>query len=172
MRKLVAGFACSLDGYIEGLKGEYDWIVIDKEVNFVEQMKRYDTYLYGRKTYEAVVRMGGVDTASRHYVFSKTLADVKKGFTLVRDDVKDLVSRLKQEPGKDIALFGGASLLASLLNLDLVDEISISVIPVLLGAGRPMVEVLNRRVWLDLVSTKTYRNGTLALTYNVKMQSN
>jgi dihydrofolate reductase len=168
MRKIVAGFACSVDGYIEGTNGEYDWIIPDKAVDFAEQMKRYDTYFYGRVTYEAVVTKGWIDKSSQHYVFSTTLKEVKKGFTLVSNDIAKEVERIKNLPGKDIAVFGGAGLLASLLNLGLVDEISISFMPVLLGSGKQMVEVLNQRVWLELINTKTYENGTVVLTYNTR----
>jgi dihydrofolate reductase len=168
MRKIVAGFACSLDGYIEGLNGEYDWILMDKEIDFAQLMQRYDAYFYGRRTYESVIKMGGADTASKHYVFSNSLTTVNKGFTLVKGDISSKIMEIKNSPGKDIALFGGASLLASLLNLKLVDELAISFIPVLLGSGKPMVEVLDEKVWLELINTKTYKNGTVVLTYNVK----
>ena len=158
----------SLDGYIEGPNGEYDWILIDKEIDFAELNKRYDTYLYGRRTYEAVRAMGqppsGNDT---HYVFSTTLSEVDRGFTLARGDIREEVLSIKAQPGKDIALYGGAGLLASLLNLGLVDEVSVSVIPVLLGRGKPMVEPLDQKAWLTLAGTKTYSNGTVQLTYNV-----
>ena len=172
MRKIVAGFAVSLDGYIEGPNGEYDWILIDKEVDFAELNKRYDTYLYGRRTYEAARAMGQPPSKKdTHYVFSTTLAEVDKGFTLVRGNVKEEVLSIKAQPGKDIALFGGAGLLATLLNLGLVDEISISIIPVLLGRGKPMVEQLDQKGWLTLVGTKTYSNGTVQLTYTVNKNS-
>jgi dihydrofolate reductase len=169
MRKIVAGFACSLDGYIEAPDGAYDWILTDKEIDFREQMKRYDTYFYGRKTYEAVIKyMEKTDASSAHYVFSHSLKTVQKGFTLVQGDTFHEVTRIKSTPGKDIAVFGGAGLLASLLNLQLVDEIAVSIIPVLLGAGKPMVELLNEKVWLRLMSTKSYSIGSVALTYEVK----
>ena len=58
MRKIIAGFACSLDGFIEGPHGEYDWILFNKEIDFAAQMKQYDTFLYGRRTYEAVAKEG------------------------------------------------------------------------------------------------------------------
>jgi dihydrofolate reductase len=171
MRKIVAGFACSLDGYIEAPDGAYDWILIDKEIDFREQMKRYDTYFYGRKTYEAVIKMGKTDASASHYVFSHSMSAVQKGFTLVKGDTFKEVDRIRSVPGKDIAVFGGASLLASLLNLQLVDEIAVSIIPVLLGAGKPMVELLNEKVWLRLMDTKTYSIGSVALTYEVKKNS-
>ena len=168
MRKIVSGFACSLDGYIESPNGAYDWILIDKEIDFAEQMKRYDTYFYGRKTYESVIKMGNADSSASHYVFSNSLKQVKDGFTLIKGDTFHEVTRIRNAPGKDIAVFGGAGLLASLLDLGLVDEISVSFIPVLLGAGKPMVEPLHKKAWLTLVDTRTYSNGTVVLTYRLK----
>lgn len=169
MRKIVSGFAASVDGYIEGPHGEYDWILIDKEINFAESMKRFDTFLYGRRSYEAVVKMGG-SSSSRiaNYVFSTTLHAVHKNFRLVSSNIGDKIIELKKQPGKDIAVFGGASLLASLLNLRLVDELAISFIPVLLGKGKSMVDVLQDKVWLSFLSSKTYGNGTVQVTYGVK----
>lgn len=169
MRKLVSGFASSLDGYIEGAAGEYDWITIDKEIDFNEQAKRYDAYFYGRRTYEALLNsnMPPVKGAV-HYVFSKSLTEVAKGFILVKGDIKKEIKKIKEQEGKDIALFGGASLLASLLELDLVDEFTISVIPVLLGKGKPMVNPLSKRSWLKLTDTRTYANGTVMLNYEVE----
>ncbi|HUS03843.1 MAG TPA: hypothetical protein VMY77_19015, partial [Chitinophagaceae bacterium] len=75
MRKIVAGFAISLDGYIAGPKNEFDWIIIDKEIDFTEQMKRYDTYFLGRKTYELSKIMGQSFGKDKVYIFSNTLAE-------------------------------------------------------------------------------------------------
>jgi dihydrofolate reductase len=166
MRKVVAGFAASLDGYIEGPNGEYDWILIDPEINFAEQMKRFDAYLLGRITYEKM--KGGVTKGSQWYVVSNTLPHVDQGFQLIGGNIQQSIQQLKEEEGKDIAVFGGASLLASLLDMKLVDEISVAVIPVLLGKGKPMVSMLQNKVALQLMDTKRYGNGTIQLTYEVK----
>lgn len=169
MRKVVAGFAASLDGYITDSNDEYDWILIDKEIDFAEQAKRFDAYFLGRKTYEAVRAMGGkASKMLKHYVFSNTLAQVEEGYTLVKEPIRNQVLQLKQLEGKDIALYGGASLLASLLDLQLVDEIIVAIIPVLLGSGKPMVKMLAEKVWLHLLNTKTYSNGTVQVSYEVE----
>lgn len=168
MRKIVAGFAISLDGYIAGPKGEFDWIIENPEIDFSEMMKRYDTYLLGRKTYELTKGMGPSFGKSKLYVFSNTLTEVEKPSVLIKGDIKQKVLDIRNEGGKDIALFGGGELLTSLLNLDLVDEISMAVIPVLLGSGIPMIRELNKRVALALTDTKKYSNGTIQLTYDVK----
>jgi dihydrofolate reductase len=168
MRSIVSGFACSLDGYIEGPNGEYDWIIVDKEIDFAEQMKRYDAFLYGRRTYDSVRKMGpNKDKKSQHYVISNSLESVDEGYTLLKGDIATELKKLKAASGKDIAVFGGASLLASLLDLELVDELSIAVIPVLLGKGKPMVDVLKKKVQLELTKTYAYSNGTVQLTYRV-----
>lgn len=169
MRKIVAGFASSLDGYIEGANGENDWILIDEEMDFAKQAERFDTYLFGRKTYEAVLAMGARPSPGiKHYVFSHTLAFVEDGYTLLQGPIHERVLELKQQRGKDIALYGGASLLSSLLNVQLVDEISVAIIPVLLGKGKSMVDVLSENIWLQLLNAKTYSNGTVQVSYDVK----
>jgi dihydrofolate reductase len=170
MRKLIAGFASSLDGYITGPNGEYDWIQVDKEIDFAEMATRYDTYFYGKKTYEDALKMGSGSFPSthKHYVFSTTLNKVEKNCTLLSNDITEQVLKIKEQEGKDIALFGGATLLASMLDMKLVDEIEISIIPVLLGQGKPMVEVLKEKAWLELISYRRYENGTVNLKYLVK----
>ena len=172
MRKLVAGFASSVDDYIEGPNREYDWILIDKEIDFNEQAKRFDTYFMGRLSYEAIKSMGGTGTKNtKHYVFSNTLSSVDKNYILINRNVKEEVIRIKEQEGKDIALWGGASLLASLLDLKLVNEIEIAFIPVLLGKGKPMVDVLKDKVWLTFLKSKAYSNGTLSVSYAVEYKS-
>jgi dihydrofolate reductase len=168
MRTIVAGFAASLDGYIEGPNGEYDWILIDKEIDFAAQMARFDTFLFGRRSYEMVLRMGNQKTPGiTNYVFSHTLHEVAENYRLVTGNITEQMLQLKQQPGKDIAVFGGASLLASLLDLQLVDEMAVTIIPVLLGQGKPMVNVLRDKVWLSLSGHKMYGNGSVQLTYHV-----
>lgn len=169
MRQIVAGFAASLDGYIEGPNGEYDWILIDKEIDFAAHFERFDTFLMGRKSYEKMVQMNtNTFPGIKNYVFSKTLTNVEKGYHLVNGNIQEAVKKIKNEQGKDIVVYGGASLLASLLNRQLVDEIEVAIIPVLLGKGKPMVDVLDKKVPLTLLKTKTYANGTLSVSYKVQ----
>lgn len=169
MRKIVAGFAASIDGYIEGPNGEYDWILIDEKLDFAEEMKRFDAFFFGRRSYEAGVKMfSEPQKETTNYVFSNTLKDVHKNFVLISGDVESETKKIKQQEGKDIALWGGAGLLASLLGMQLIDEISVSFIPVLLGRGKPMVDVLEEKVWLDFLSSRRYENGTIIIRYAVK----
>lgn len=171
MRKIVAGFAASLDGYIEGPNGEIDWIIIDEKIDFSEEMKRFDAFFYGRKSYEMALKMGSVPAKGvTNYVFSQTLSGANKNFELITGDSKSKVETLCRQEGKDIAVFGGAGLLTSLLNLKLVNELSISFIPVLLGGGKPMVNLLAENVWLTFTSSRRYANGTVVLKYAVAYQ--
>ena len=169
MRKIIAGFAASVDGYIEGPAGELDWILIDDKMDLAEELKRYDAFFYGRKTYEAALRMDSFpEEGARHYVFSNTLKKPEEPFVLINSDIAKSVENIRRQEGKDIAVFGGAGLLASLLNLKLVDEIAVSFIPVLLGGGKSMVNLLQEKTWLRFINSKRYGNGTLVIRYGVQ----
>jgi len=167
MKKIVAGFAVSLDGYIEGINGEYEWITIDPSIDFASEMAKYDTFLIGRKSYEKIIAINADFSKWQNYVFSRTLTHVQPPFTLITDNVKVKLNALKKKEGKDIALWEGANLLAALLNFKMVDEITIVVIPILLGKGKPMVDVLEEKVQLELFETKPYLNGSVQLKYKV-----
>jgi dihydrofolate reductase len=122
MRKVVYGGAMSLDGFIAGPNGEYDWIVMDPDIDFAALMGRFDTFLIGRKTFEMMRRMG--DTAPpapgiRNIVFSRTLRPEDCPQATLSDDAKQVVADLRAKPGKDIALFGGGELFRSLLTAGL-----------------------------------------------------
>src|SRR3712207_2492918 len=138
MRKIILQLAVSLDGYIEGPKGEYDWCFTDQDYGMSDFFKRIDSIFMGRKSHDLVQSMG--DAAEmpgmpklNEYVFSQTLKEVKRGVTLVSGDTATEVSKIKNQPGKDIWLFGGAALTASLLQLGLIDEMALAVHPVILG---------------------------------------
>ena len=155
---------------MEGPNGEYDWMLEKPapEFDFAASARRFDTFLIGRKTYEKLISFGEPPFKGyKNYVFSRTLQTTEPGYTLVSKNAEEIIKSLKIESGKDIALYGGADLLASLLNLKMVDEISMTVVPILLGNGKPMVGILNQREWLELKDVKTYSNGNVQLTYRV-----
>jgi len=173
MRKVILGVAISLDGFIEGPNGEYDWCFIDPDYNFTDFFKRIDTIFVGRKTYEMSSEMEGGGTGFpkfKEYIFSTTLDKVKKGATIIKGDIKTEVEKIKNEKGKDIWLFGGAGLTTSLLNLGLVDELSLAVHPLLLGRGKPLFNNINERIRLTLVDTKTYSTGLVSVTYDMEQK--
>ncbi len=171
MRKVILSVAVSLDGFIEGPNGEYDWCLTDQDYGFKEFFKRIDTIFVGRKTYEMSLEMEGGAAGFpkfKEYVFSTTLDKVKEGATLINEDIKRKVEKIKNEKGKDIWLFGGASLTTSLMNLELVDELSLAIHPILLGSGKPLFNDIKDRIKLTLVDTKTYSTGLVSLAYNVE----
>ena len=172
MRKVVYGGAMSLDGFIAGPNGEYDWIVMDPDIDFTALMARFDTFLIGRKTFEVMRRLGDTAPATpgiRNIVFSRTLrpGDCPKSMTL-SDDAEGVVADLRKQPGKDIALFGGGELFRSLLAAGLVDEVGFSVVPVLLGGGIPLLPSPADRAKLKLKGHRVYeKTGTVLLEYDI-----
>jgi dihydrofolate reductase len=169
-RRVRYQVAMSLDGFIAGPKGEYDWIVMDPSIDFSALYKEFDTAVMGRKTYQAAAAEGtsvgapGLDFV----VFSRTIApESRSGFRIVNDDARKVVAGLKKQPGRDIWLFGGGGLFQSLLEAGLVDSVEVCVIPVLLGEGIPLLPP-GSKTKLRLVDQKVLpATGILALSYAV-----
>jgi dihydrofolate reductase len=135
MRRIRYQVAMSLDGYIAGPKDEADWIVMDPDIDFGALFEQFDTFLLGRRTFEAMERAGqGMSLGGKTFVFSRTLRQQDyPGVIIVAEGVEETVAALRAEPGKDIWLFGGGSLFRSLLDAGLVDAVEVAIIPVLLG---------------------------------------
>lgn len=171
MRKVILGLAVSLDGYIAGPNGEYDWCFTDQDYGMSDFFKKIDSLFIGRKSYELALSMGDVEMPGfpklTEYVFSNTLDKVKPGAILIKENIEAEVKRIKNEPGKDIWLFGGASLTASLLKMGLVDVLGLAVHPILLGGGKPLFQHFDTRIKLKLTECKTYSSGLVSLEYEV-----
>jgi dihydrofolate reductase len=167
MRRVRYSVAMSLDGYIGGPQGEFDWIPMDPDIDFGALFKPYDTVLMGRKSYEAAQKQGGVGMPGKQvHVFSKTLRQAKGA--IVSADPKATVTGLKKKKGKDIWLFGGGELFRSLLALGLVDEVEVAIIPVLLGRGLPMLPSPAESAKLKVMSHRVYeKTGTVLMRYAV-----
>jgi dihydrofolate reductase len=168
MRRVRYQVACSLDGYIAGPNGEYDWIVADPEIDFGALMAQFDTLLMGRRTFElagsAGVGMGGMQSV----VFSRTLRpEDHPGVRIVSDRAEEVIAELKSRPGKDIWLFGGGDLFRSLLAVGCVDSVEPAVIPILLGGGIPLFPAPAERCSLRLTGQRTYPSGIVLLEYAV-----
>jgi dihydrofolate reductase len=141
-KRLRYQVAVSLDGFIAGPNGEYDWIVKDPSIDFAALYKQFDTVVMGRKTYEVAIAQGG-DGAMPGMdvvVFSRSLAPTTHpGLSITSEEPRAVVSALKQKPGRDIWLFGGGVLFRSLLDAGLVDSVEVALMPVLLGSGIPLL---------------------------------
>ena len=182
MRKLIYSMGVSLDGFIAGPDGEIDWGAPDEELHRFhnQQMREVGAQLCGRRLYEVMVYW---ETAEENpslpehelefariwkdtpkVVFSKTLEKVEGNARLVRDSVAAEVARLKEQPGKDLAV-GGAGLASTFIKLGLVDEYRLFVSPVLLGGGSPYFPALDERIDLDLVETHAFASRVVYVRY-------
>jgi len=172
MRKIILGLAISLDGFIEGPNGEFDWCFTDQDYGMSEFFTHIDSLFIGRKTYELMQAMG--ENASpgfpkmKEFIFSNSLKEVKPGAILVNSDAAEAARKIRQEPGKDIWLFGGASLTAYFLEHGLIDHLWLSVHPILLGTGKRLFPESEHRTRLQLIEAKTYNTGLVSLKYDLK----
>ena len=171
MRRLRYQVAVSLDGFIAGPNGEYDWIVSDSSIDFAALFKEFDTAVMGRKTYEVLTAQGGNGSLTGLDVvaFSRSLPSrVTKGVRVTTDDASDAVTALKKQPGRDIWLFGGGALFRSLLDARLVDTVEVALMPVLLGSGIPLLPP-GAPAKLELVDRKVLpASGIVCLSYRVR----
>jgi dihydrofolate reductase len=183
MKKVILNLAVSLDGFIEGPKGEIDWCIFDQEV--ADELNQFiagvDTLFYGRKSYELFGKNAPSSESDegekafyekldkmKKYVFSTTLSQVKAKDNLVRDQLATRVSLIKEEAGKDIWLFGGTGLISSFIQHNLIDEYQIGLHPVVLGDGLPLFKNIKERINLHLVNTKVFTSGMTMLYYHPK----
>ena len=170
MRRVRYVVAMSLDGYIAGPNGEADWIIMDPEIDFRALFEQFDTFLLGRRTFEGMGGAGGGQSGAQTIVFSRTLRQQDyPNVTIVSDNPEQVVADLRSNPGKDIWLFGGGRLCRSLLDARLVDAVEVSVIPVLLGEGIPLLPAKpsSERFELKLTGSRTFDSGIVSLEYAV-----
>lgn len=169
MRKIILQLAVSLDNFIEGPNGEFDWCFTDQDYGMSDFFKRIDSMFIGRKSYELVQKMGEEAMPGFpkliSYVCSNSLQSVKEDEVLLKGDIVPQIKELKNGPGKDIWLFGGASLITTFMNEHLVDEIQLAVHPVLLGEGKPLFQGIKERIQLKHFETITYSTGLVMLKY-------
>ncbi len=183
MRKLIYSMTVSLDGYIAGPDGAIDWTAPDEELFLfhTQQVQETGVHLCGRRLYEAMVywetaeesplpaehvKFAQIWKALPKVVFSTTLQSVVENTRLARDGVGEEVARLKEQPGKDIAV-GGAGLASACMKLGLIDEWRLFVSPVLLGGGTPYFPTLDNRIDLELVETQTFSSRVVYLRYQI-----
>jgi dihydrofolate reductase len=183
MRKIIHYVHTSVDGYIEGPNGEFDWPVMGPELSAYSLGldDRVDTFLYGRIVYEGMagywphaesVSQDPHDLAfapiwrrTPKVVFSRTLTSADWDTRVIGDDLAGQVTALKEQPGEDMLLTGGAALAGSLTALGLIDEFHVVVHPVVLGGGKALLGAPEQRADLDLVETRAFDGRTVLLRY-------
>lgn len=180
MRKICMFNLITLDGCFEGPKGDIDWHRVDEEFHEFagDQLREADGLIFGRKTYQMMASywptpeaiaddpvISGYMNALPKIVFSRTLDRAEWNNTrLIQGDAEDEVARLRQEPGRDLFIFGSADLSASLTRHGLIDEYRLMIVPLILGNGRPLFSDGNP-VNLSLLRQRTFHNGNVLLVY-------
>jgi dihydrofolate reductase len=170
VRRVRYSVAMSLDGFIAGPKGEYDWIIMDPSVDFAALFKQFDTFLMGRRTFEFTQQSGGggMGGGTQTIVFSRTLRQSDYPKVVITSKVAETISALKEKPGKDIWLFGGGELFRSVLDAGLIDTVEVAVIPVMLSQGVPLLPAGSRSPVLKLTAAKSLPTGIVRLSYALK----
>ena len=174
-RKIIVHIATSADGYIARPDDDLEWLTsrpAPKGFYGINAfMKTIDTKLLGRKTYDASLRLGGTfESNGNYFVFSRHAppADVPPGVEFVNDSIGAFVNRLREQPGKNIWLMGGGELIASFLDEHAIDEFVITMVPIFIGDGIPLIAPRHLHVPLDLQSSERFENGVVQLHYRVQ----
>lgn len=185
MRNLIFFMHASLDGYVAGPNGEMNWIKIDEEIfDFVATItQKADAALYGRKTYEMMQgywpTAADKPNATKHdiehsawykqvakIVLSKTIsAEGLDNTSVIAENLADEIKHIKNQDGQDILIFGSPSASHALLDHNLIDEFWIMVNPILIGKGTPLFKNIHQITELNLLETKTFSNGVVAMHY-------
>jgi dihydrofolate reductase len=185
MRSVTYSMGASLDGYIVGPDGNFQWTALDPQVFrfHLDEIRGVGVHLLGRKLYETMLYWETADQNARlgdaelewaalwnplpKVVFSTTLSTVQGHARLASGDLAEEIERLRAEPGEGDVAIGGATLAAEAAALDLIDEYRVWVYPVLVGGGIPYFPHHERRVNLELVETRTLGSAVVYLRYRV-----
>lgn len=174
-RKIIVHIAISVDGFIARKDGSYDWLDrprVKGDYGLPAFFKAIDTIVWGRKTYDqAIEHRGSVSGFGPHvknYVFTHRIPGTgPDDVEFVNEPVKRFVKRVRARKGKDIWIMGGGGIIASFLDAGVIDEFAISVIPLFIGEGIPLIEAARRMVRLKLLGTKRFSDGVVQLRYAV-----
>ncbi|ASZ12591.1 dihydrofolate reductase family protein [Chitinophaga pendula] len=188
MRKVVLLMHVSIDNYVADVNGGLDWMSYDHEMEtYAEELvETVGMPLYGRVTYGMMAGywptvLENPEKASEHslkharwvqdipkVVFSRTMESADWNNTrLIRENIAAEVKKLKEEPGKDLMIFGSPGLVKTFVELDLIDEYRLTIQPIALGAGIPLFKDMKEPVRLKLISTKQFKSGVIAAHYTV-----
>jgi len=182
-RRLVASNSVTLDGYFTGVNGDFSWSKNDNDAEFnafvADNAINGGQLLFGRITYELMASYWPTPLATKNdpivaermnslpkVVFSKTLDKASWNNTkLVKGGLAAEIQKMKQEPGRDMAILGSGSIVAQLAQEGLIDEFQIVLTPVVLGQGRTMFDGIKKALNLKLTKTRTFGNGKVLLCY-------
>ncbi|MFF4849753.1 dihydrofolate reductase family protein [Streptomyces sp. NPDC001194] len=185
MRNVTYSMGVSLDGYIVGPDGRFDWTDPDEDVFrfWIDEIRKVDVHLLGRRLYETMLywetadqdpSLGGPElewaalwNPLPKVVFSTTLSAVQGNARLLSGGLTEEIERLRAEPGEADIAIGGATLAAEAAASGLIDEYQAVVHPVLVGGGIPFFPRDERRVDLELVETRTFSSKVVYLRYRV-----
>lgn len=180
MKKIILDLAVTLDGFIEGPNGEIDWCIMDDDMDFDGFLSSIDTIFYGRVSYDAwgnfqpdaeaspaeQMLWKGVHSKKKFVFSNQDMQDER--VTFISSDINNKVAEIKKQEGKDIWLYGGASLIKTFINLNLIDIYRISVHPIALGSGKPLFENLKERIGLKLIKANVFKSGVVQLIYEAE----
>ncbi len=183
MRRIIWFNMITLDGHFEGPNRDISWHNVDEEFNdfAIDQLNSLDTLLFGRLTYDMMAGywptemalnddpiVAGKMNAITKVVYSTKLnkADWSNS-SILKKDINEQTARLKEQPGRDMAIFGSGILGNSLLQAGLIDEIRLMVAPIILGQGRPLFEPAGKRIHLKQLDSRQFANGNVLLNYQV-----
>jgi dihydrofolate reductase len=181
MRQLISFNLMTLDGFFEGPDHDINWHNVDKEFDefSIAQLETAGVLLFGRVTYELMAGYWLSEAGLKDdpvvanwmnslpkVVFSRTLEKADWNNTrLIKTDIAGEIAKLKQQPGKDLFLFGSADLATTLIKLGLIDEYRILLNPIVLGKGSPLFKGVEKPFKLSLIKTRAFHNGNIMLYY-------
>lgn len=173
----------SLDGFFEGADHDLYWHNVDEEFQefAIKQLKEIDTIIFGKRTYEMMASYWPTDLAKDDPITAELMTKTPKivishsldkadweNTTLIKENVGEELKKLKEKPGKDLAVFGSSNLCVSLLEMGLLDELRIMVNPVVIGEGTTLFEGLDQKLKLKLEKSREFKNGNVLLYYQVE----
>ena len=172
-RKIIVNAGTSADGFIARPDGDIDWLTSrPKPAGFYDMGKftaSIDTKILGRKTFEKSLTLGAkFDGKTKTYVYSTHLpASAVSGVEFVSQPIASFAQRLRAAPGRNIWMMGGGGVIASFLDAGAIDEMIISVVPVLIGEGIPLIAPRHRHIALELLSSRQFEDGVVQLHYGI-----
>jgi dihydrofolate reductase len=166
MRPLVCFIATSLDGYIAGPAGEIDWLFTDQDYGYTPFYANVDTVVMGRKTYDLCLTFPEYPYSRiPNYVWSRTRRGKDEHATFVSGDIVGFLKVLKDKEGKTIWLVGGSALVGEAIRADLLDELIVSVHPIVLGDGVPLFPRGLPKTQFQFIKSEAFNTGLVQLTY-------